>query len=222
MKRKDTPQRSLYLVTRSPLAPPCRPAAMLSPASCIPRLLLTSARYKAAANGAWHGMPRIKQSLRQRSPALLWFQSCSFITQALRAVAKPSPLTQAIGVWHEIYATLIPVIGHTGVCAVYQRSLRQARQTYPWLTESQDICEQHSNLQRLSADLALQNHFVAKAANSLLRDHFRDRLGRLLGQPLMHQLWHPDWGVSHAMPVDLMARNQSQPESNLYWINPLP
>jgi hypothetical protein len=221
MKRKDTPQRSLYLVSRSPLAPPCRPAALPSPASCIPRLWLTPARHKAA-NDSWHGMPRIKKLFRQHSPARPWFQSGSFITQALRAVAKPSPLTHTIGVWHEIYASLIPIIGHSGACAIYQRSLCQTRQTYPWLTKSQDICEQHSGLQRLSADLARQNHFVAKAANSLLRDHFRECLGRLLGQPLMQQLWHSDWGARQAIPIDVAARTQPQTVSNLYRINPLP
>lgn len=41
--------------------------------------------------------------------------------------------TTAVKTWHDIHAALLPVIGPRGVCALYQRSLHQARVDFPWL-----------------------------------------------------------------------------------------
>lgn len=220
MKRKDTPQRSLYLVSRSPLASPFRPPATASSVAYIPRLVVP-VKHKDPANGAWHSMPRIKPAIRQRSTASFWIQSDATQHHELRAVVTPTIIAHTIESWYEIYASLIPVIGRSGVSAIYQRSLNQTRQTYPWLSEPGDIQEPQRSLQRLSTELAAQNHFVAKAANSLLRRHFRESLSRLLGQNLMALLWHPDWGTALSPPHESTAHRQSQPVSNLYQLNPL-
>lgn len=220
MKRKDTPQRSLYLVSRSPLASPCRPPATPASMSCTPRLLVPG-KLRDPANGWWNSLLHIKPDLRQRATTSPWVQPDSTRIRTLRAVATSNVISHAIDSWHEIYAALIPVIGRSGVSAIYQRSLSQTRQTYPWLSELGDIREPHRSLQRLSTELAAQNHFVARAANSLLRRHFRESLSRLLGQNLMALLWHPDWGTALPPAEELTAHGQSRPVSNLYRLHPL-
>ncbi len=220
MKRKDTPQRSLYLVSRSSLASSSRPPTSASSVVYTPRLLVP-VKHKDPANGCWHSMSRSKPAIRQRSAASLWNQADAAQHHELRAVATPSVVSHAIDSWHEIYAALIPVIGRSGVSAIYQRSLSQTRQTYSWLSEPGDIQEPNLSLQRLSTELTAQNYFVARAANSLLRRHFRDSLSRLLGQNLMALLWHPDWGTAPSPPDELISHSQSRPASNLYQLNPL-
>ncbi len=221
MKRKDTPQRSLYLVSRSPLASPWRPPATASSVAYIPRLVVP-VKQKGPANGAWHSIPRVKPAVRERSAQSLWNQAADTTRHhEIRAVVAANLITHSIDSWHAIYAALIPVIGRSGVSAIYQRSLNQTRQTYPWLSEPGDIQEPNRNLQRLATELAAQNHFVAKAANNLLRRHFRESLSRLLGQNLMALLWHPDWGAALPPPQESRAHSQSRPVSNLYQLNPL-
>jgi hypothetical protein len=107
-----------------------------------------------------------------------------------------------VAVWLEIERALNPVIGHRGVGALYNRSLKLASPAYPWLAIGPPDVLAAVDLQALKATLAQQAAVEAAAGGGALFHAFHGLLASLVGDSLTERLlrsvWAPSAGASPA------------------------
>lgn len=101
--------------------------------------------------------------------------------------------TTAVTTWHDIHAALLPVIGPRGVCALYQRSLHQARVDFPWLGPVHATALDSGEFDALRKALLHQPSTVAADAHNALLAAFYGLLGNLIGESLTERLLSVVW-----------------------------
>jgi len=110
------------------------------------------------------------------------------------ADANAEQLAHAIvAVWRDIDLALNPIIGHRGVAALYNRSLRLAAAAHPWLTNGHADALAAIDVTALRADLLQQPAAEAAAAGTALFHSFEQLLGSLVGPALTAQLLQSVW-----------------------------
>jgi hypothetical protein len=110
-------------------------------------------------------------------------------------------------VWREIDQALHPIIGHRGVLALYNRSLKQASTLYPWLAVGHAGALAAVDPSALRAALAQQAPAEAVAGGTLLLQTFRDLLRSLIGDSLTDRLLGSIWGPApEAAPAQDKAK----------------
>lgn len=100
----------------------------------------------------------------------------------------------AITIWKEVGAALAPIIGQTGVAALFKRSIHVTRSTHPWLAPVIEDGAQPDELAAMHAALAQQTSANAAAANVALLQNFQNLLISLIGLSLTERLLSPVWG----------------------------
>ncbi len=95
---------------------------------------------------------------------------------------------EAVATWRSIYAALEPIIGHRGMCALYQRSLRLACPEFPWLGAVHATALDSGDFDALRIALLQQPGAIGIAANGLLLDTFCTLLSGLIGDSLTARL----------------------------------
>jgi hypothetical protein len=98
-----------------------------------------------------------------------------------------------VAVWCEIDQALHPIIGHRGVAALYNRSLKLTAATFPWLAQGHAGALAAVDATALRATLVQQAPAEAAAAGSALFETFRGLLASLLGDSLTQRLLHAVW-----------------------------
>lgn len=101
--------------------------------------------------------------------------------------------SQAVAVWHEVNATLVPIIGQRGVVSLYNHCLYLARNDFPCLTAAYESALPPVEYSALQSALAQQSCALAAAANEALLQLFHDRLAQLIGESLTEHLLRPIW-----------------------------
>jgi hypothetical protein len=110
------------------------------------------------------------------------------------ADANAEQLADAIvAIWREVDLALHPIIGHRGVAALYNRSLRLAATTHPWLANGHADALAAIDVTALRADLLQQTAAEAAAAGSALFRSFEQLLASLVGPALTAQLLQSVW-----------------------------
>jgi hypothetical protein len=112
--------------------------------------------------------------------------------------AGPARVADAVvALWTRIDSVLHPIVGHRGVAALYQRSLKLTLPSHGWLA---DGLSNHAGLtadidtEALRAMLMQQSAAeAAEAGNALFRE-FRNLLASLIGGSLTHRLLRGIWG----------------------------
>lgn len=97
-------------------------------------------------------------------------------------------------VWREVDLALHPIIGHRGVLALYNRSLKLAAARHPWLADAHPGALAAIDASALRAALARQPAAEARAAGEALLQGFRDLLASLIGASLTDRLLGSVWG----------------------------
>lgn len=96
--------------------------------------------------------------------------------------------------WAEIDEVLHPIIGHGGVLALYNRSLKLAAARHPWLSAAQAGALAAIDVSALQVALARQTPAEALAAGDELLHRFRELLRSLIGDSLTDRLLGTVWG----------------------------
>lgn len=105
-----------------------------------------------------------------------------------------------VAVWRDIDEALHPIIGHRGVAALYNRSLRLASAAHPWLTSGHPDALAAIDVTALRADLLQHTPAEAAAAGAALFRSFEQLLASLVGPALTAQLLQSVWNQSAVSP----------------------
>ena len=100
----------------------------------------------------------------------------------------------------DIDEALHPIIGHRGVAALYNRSLRLAAAAHPWLAIGLPDVQAAIDVAALRAALLQHTAAEAAAAGAALFRHFEQLLASLVGPALTAQLLQSVWTHPAASP----------------------
>ncbi|MEO8153688.1 MAG: hypothetical protein ABI605_11510 [Rhizobacter sp.] len=109
---------------------------------------------------------------------------------ASTAVAKPVT-DRASATWKRLDEAVSPVLGRRGMGALYQRSLRLATSTNPWLKDAWQDGSVQMDLTRLEAVLSMQTATTAGDGSEAMQQAFRDLLSMLIGAELTERMLRP-------------------------------
>jgi hypothetical protein len=110
------------------------------------------------------------------------------------ADATPAQIADAmVAIWQDIDATLIPIIGHRGAVALYDRSRYLTGATHPWLAGKQEGLPAAIDLASLRSSVAQQSATAATAGATALLLTFHQLLATLVGRSLTERLLRPVW-----------------------------
>lgn len=102
--------------------------------------------------------------------------------------------TDAVAIWRDIDAALVPIIGQAGVTALYKRSLYLARVSHPRLAtvyEAVSVSDGYATLHSVVSQQATAADAIA-AIGTLLQT-FHDLLAHLIGESLTERLLRSVW-----------------------------
>jgi hypothetical protein len=94
----------------------------------------------------------------------------------------------AVAQWREIEVALSPIIGQSGVAALFKRSLHLTQANHPCLHALSEDTLQPGDYAGLHAALAQESGFDAATASDALRQTFHDLLANLIGDSLAERL----------------------------------
>lgn len=90
--------------------------------------------------------------------------------------------------WNDRSTMLAPVLGHSGVTAIYLRALQCVEPDHPWLDEVREQTLTSNSFAPLLAGLALRPPDAATAVQASLLDAFDRQLTALIGESLAERL----------------------------------
>jgi len=111
-----------------------------------------------------------------------------------------------VGLWLEIDQVLHPILGHRGVAALYNRSLKLAARAHPWLGVVPPGALSAVDPSALKAVLVQQSVARALAGGDALFRSFRGLLTSLVGASLTERLLQSVWAQP---PGDSPAQDTS-------------
>lgn len=107
---------------------------------------------------------------------------------AAQGASASSIADAAVAIWRDVEDALSPIIGCSGVAALYRRSLHLARGTHPCLVDTDGADREPAGFPALHRVLCLQSAADAVAANDALLQTFYDLLASLVGATLTERL----------------------------------
>lgn len=90
--------------------------------------------------------------------------------------------------WLALQEALVPIIGHAGFVALYQRCLHLAGPQHPWLSQAENVAPGAFSFEPLQRALSQQPPHDAAAVQALLLRSFLDILTNLIGPSLVQRL----------------------------------
>jgi hypothetical protein len=119
----------------------------------------------------------------------------------LQAGADVGQVAETIlALWQEIDQALTPIVGHRGVAALYNRSLKLTAVAHPWLASASSAVLAAMDPSALKAALLQQTATQAAAGGSALFETFRELLASLVGAALTERLLRSVWTPSSGVP----------------------
>lgn len=129
------------------------------------------------------------------------------ITVPATGAADSRPVADAIvALWTRIDLALLPIVGHRGVAALYQRSLKLTAPAHPWLAVGLSGLMAEVDTEALHRLLMQQTAAEAAEAGNAMFHQFRHLLASLIGSSLTHRLLRGIWGPP---PADTSAQDPS-------------
>jgi len=98
-----------------------------------------------------------------------------------------------VELWLQVDQTLHPIIGHRGVTALFNRSMKLTGTHYPWLLVGHEHLLATVDVETLRATFAKQAGSEAAAGGSALFHTFHELLASLVGAALTNQLLGSVW-----------------------------
>ncbi len=107
----------------------------------------------------------------------------------------------------QIDSVLCPIVGQTGVAALYKRSLYLTGKNFPWLANSGHTFESPIEYDTLKNLLSEQNAATAHAGGSALLQTLYELLASMVGPSLTERLLRSLWVDAAAMtPIQEIPR----------------
>ncbi|HEY1044751.1 MAG TPA: hypothetical protein VGE60_12895 [Telluria sp.] len=100
--------------------------------------------------------------------------------------------------WTQLFAHLSPLIGDSGLAALFRRTVRLVSTQYDWLGPSQASAGADELLAALQAQLASVELALARDTNAALLTTFTKLLSGLIGEALTIRLLHSAWNTPGA------------------------
>jgi len=123
-------------------------------------------------------------------------QQLIYRTLALQAGASHATVVEhGLRAWERLAAQLSPLIGETGLCALYARALRLAMPQYPFPAPTTGSIAVF--LATLRENLASADTQTASEANAALLDTFTGLLASLIGNSLTVRQMHAAWNDTY-------------------------
>ena len=126
----------------------------------------------------------IQQGGRRPAPLSTWLNDADTSQVADSAVA----------LWLQIDQALHPILGHRGVAALFNRSVKLTAASFPWLGQDPQDALAVVDPSVLKAALLLQTAAEATAGVDSLFQSLHDLLTSLIGNSLTDQLLRSVWG----------------------------
>jgi hypothetical protein len=101
----------------------------------------------------------------------------------------------AVSIWDDVGEALTPIIGQSGVDALFKRSIYLTRTAHPCLHAVNENGLPTGGLAILQTVLAQQGSIEAIAANAALLQNFHEVLITLIGSSLTERLLRPVWEI---------------------------
>lgn len=95
--------------------------------------------------------------------------------------------------WTQLFTHLGPLIGDSGLAALYRRTARLVMAQYDWLGPSQASSSADELLAALQGQLASVELALARETNAALLTTFTKLLSGLIGEALTSRLLHSAW-----------------------------
>lgn len=103
-----------------------------------------------------------------------------------------------VSICQEIDSVLRPIVGQTGVAALYKRSVYVTGKNFPWLAQGGNTFNSPIEFEALKQLLAAQNAANAHAAGSALLQTLYDLLASMVGSSLTQRLLQSLWAGTEA------------------------
>ncbi len=101
----------------------------------------------------------------------------------------------AVAQWRNVDAALSPIIGQTGVAALFKRSVHLTGVNYPCLHALSESTLRPGDYAELGATLSRETAFDAAAASDALLRTFHELLDKLIGGSLAERLLRSAWNL---------------------------
>jgi len=125
----------------------------------------------------------------------------AFLTRTVADGASSRQIAEAVGsALQGIDQALAPIIGKSGVAALYKRTVHLAGRTHSFLALSQDGVPTAMDATALTAALEQQTAADAAAAGALLLRTFHELLTTLVGPLLAERLLRSVWATFSSGP----------------------
>ena len=125
-----------------------------------------------------------------------------FARQSMAGANASRIAEMAVSIWNDACTALSPIIGQTGVAALFKRSIHLTRSAHPCVAIVLEDKAQPDALVALQAVLAQQTGPIAVAANMALLQNFQDLLTSLIGLSLTERLLRPVWDKASSSQAD--------------------
>ncbi|MFC5582395.1 hypothetical protein [Rhodanobacter terrae] len=102
----------------------------------------------------------------------------------------------AVSIWDDVGEALAPIIGQSGVGALFRRSIYLTRIAHPCLQVVDERALASGGLAVLQTVLAQQDSTEAAAVNAALLQNFQEVLITLIGASLTSRLLRPVWEIT--------------------------
>jgi hypothetical protein len=119
----------------------------------------------------------------------------TFVQLAARDADASRIAEAAVAQWSNIDAALSPIIGQSGVAALFKRSLRLTGVNYPCLHALSESTLRPGDHAGLRAALSQETAFDAAAASDALQRTFHELLANLIGDSLAERLLRSAWNL---------------------------
>jgi hypothetical protein len=125
----------------------------------------------------------------------------TFLRLAAEGASSQKMADAAVDEWRAIELSLSPIVGKSGVAALYKRAIHLIRDAYPWLAAAHDGNGPFGDFLPLHTALSQQNRANAIDANVALYTSFHNILISLIGASLTQRLLYPLENSSHGDAV---------------------
>ncbi|KAA0070794.1 hypothetical protein CIW53_05505 [Rhodanobacter sp. T12-5] len=119
----------------------------------------------------------------------------TFVQLAARDADASRIAEAAVAQWSNIDAALSPIIGQSGVAALFKRSLRLTGVNYPRLHALSESTLRPGDHPGLRAALSQETALDAAAASDALLRTFHELLANLIGDSLAERLLRSAWNL---------------------------
>ncbi len=130
------------------------------------------------------------------------------LIKSLTAQRHDKGADAAVGLWTQMAAQLIMIIGAGGFDSLYARSVFLSQSTYPWLAADSVAPQTDQRFACLKDSLQAQSPTLAREASCLLLITFTNILASMIGEGLTARILNSAWDIEAQDTADKEITNE--------------